>query len=757
MVSSKVSNVSIATPSPPSSPATANMKQSLWEEPPRHQNSLSKRQMESLVALCDTLLPSVDPPPRDSDDSRDVDGVATFYRTSASMAGIAERIGEIMSGGMIHPQMTLLRWALLLLSTWCGTLILCGRHSLSPRFPFVRRFAMVEQDKREEIVFSWSSSNFRHLRMMYSCVKCITMRFYFSQVNEKEENPCWKAIGYCGPDPSFVDKTQSAISHQESPLKSTLLHLNNPPEIIAGKLHQAGFTSPTFTANSTLTLHCDAVIIGSGSGGSVAAGVLAAAGHKILVIEKGYYYSPSELSLLEGPTSSAMYEGGGIAATDDVSTFVLAGATVGGGSTINWSAAIPTPQSVRREWCDEKRLELFGSKAYDLALEAVCRRLGVQSRVNEEGFNSAVLRRGCQAAGYDVADVPCNAPPDHYCGWCQFGCKDRKKKSALVTWLDDMASSGNGFILPGCRAVKIVKLSGKKRPVAAGVVVESSAGFQFTIMSKVTIVACGALNTPRLLKRSGLRNRHIGKNLHLHPAVMAWGYFPESSGWPEKTKRSYEGGILTSMSRPNGSNNVLLQTPALHPGIYAALVPWVSASDFRLRMRRFARTAHIFALVRDQGSGAVDYPGHLTHRLAEDDEKGLKEGLEAAVRVLEAAGAEEVGTHWVGGDKGKGREGVERVVNGVRKRRIGDLKTPMSSAHQMGSCRMGVTEKEGAVRPDGEAWEVEGLFVADTSVFPTALGVNPMLTVQAVAYCIAQNVDEVLRRKTVDSSGALHL
>ncbi|XP_020582050.1 long-chain-alcohol oxidase FAO4A [Phalaenopsis equestris] len=764
MASSKVCDASFAMPKspPPSSPAMANSKQSLWEEPQTHQNRLSKRQMESLVAFCDTLLPSLDPPSHNSDDdSGDLDGVAAFYRTSASMAGIPERLGEAVSGGMVHPQMMILRLALLLLSTWYGTLLLCGWRSLSPQFPFVRRFALLEQNKREEIVYSWSSSSFRHLRMLYTCIKCTTMRLYFAQVDEKHENPSWKAIGYCGPDPTHVDHSQTTTDHRETLLQSALLHLNHAPEIISGKLRQAGFPSPTFTPTNKPTLHCDAVIIGSGSGGSVAAGVLAAAvaagvlaaaGHKILLIEKGHFYSTSELSLLEGPTCSAMYEGGGIVATDDVSIFLLAGATVGGGSTINWSASIPTPDIVRREWRHLRRLDLFGSEAYDRALEAVSRRLGVQSGVKVEGFNNEVLRRGCKAAGYDVADVGCNAPPDHYCGWCQWGCKDGKKKSALVTWLDDMARSGNGFILPGCRAVEVIKVRGKQRPEAAGVVVESSAGLQFTIRSKVTVVACGALNTPRLLKRSGLRNKHIGRNLHLHPVAMAWGYFPETSGWPEKMKRSYEGGILTSMSRPKDSNNVILQTPSIHPGIYAALTPWTSASDFRYRMRRFARIAHIFALVRDQGSGAVDYPGKITHRLAPDDEKGLKEGLEAAIRVLEAAGAEEVGTQWVGGDKGRGRDGVERVLNGVRKRRIGDLRTPMCSAHQMGSCRMGMNEEEGAVGPNGEVWEMEGLFVVDTSVFPTALGVNPMVTVQALAYCISKSVDELLRRKMVDSA-----
>ncbi|PKA60790.1 Long-chain-alcohol oxidase FAO4A [Apostasia shenzhenica] len=568
------------------------------------------------------------------------------------MAGILGLIAGLVSGGLRHPQMVTLRWALQILATWYGTLLLCGRLCLSAKFPFVRRFAALEQDKREKILRSWASSSFLHLRMMYVCLKCVTLRHYFSKVNEKNENPSWKAIGYCGPD-----------------------------------------------------------------GGSVVAGVLADAGYKVLVLEKGNYFSRSDLSLLEGPTCTEMYEGGGIIATDNVAVVILAGSTVGGGSAINWSASIRTPDNVRREWCEVHRLPLFGSRVFDKALDVVCRRMGVQSHVEKEGFNNAVLRRGCAAAGFPISDVPCNAPPEHYCGWCHLGCRDGKKQSSLETWLADMASSGNGLVLPGCRA------SGSR-----------AEALQFQIKSKVTVVAGGALNTPQLLKRSGLKNKHVGKNLHLHPTVMAWGYFPE---------RSYEGGILTSMATVGAAGSAIIQTPALHPGMYSALVPWLSAADFRQRMRRFARTAHVFALVRDEGSGTVDYPGSVTHRLTGRDEKRLREGLVAAVRVMAAAGAEEVGTQNVGGEKDE----VEEMVKGVRRRRMGDLRTPLCSAHQMGSCRMGASPENGAVSPEGEAWEVEGLFVTDGSVIPTAVGVNPMVTVQAIAYCVAQNVVQHLQGK----------
>lgn len=751
---------------------------------PTHPNLLSKREMDSLTAACDALLPSIDV----SDATGNEDLIA-FYSTSASMAGIPERIGGLLSGGVQHPAIGFLRLALWLLSTWYGTFVLCGRASLSNRFPYLQKFSKVRREKQEAILLSWSQSSLRPFKMLFKCLKYLTMKEYFTQTNDKEENPSWNALGYRGPDPALVDLPskhlgrgplllkEALVSQKEEedsccrgPLHSALLYMDSPRDAIARKLQNAGFPAPTYTAinNSSPstslvpTLHCDAVVVGSGSGGSVVAGILAKAGHRVIVVEKGHYYCRSDLSLLEGPTIAEMYEGGGVVSTDDIGVMLLAGSTVGGGSTINWSASIRTPDHVRNEWCNKLGLRLFGSKAYDHALDVVCGRMGVQSDVEEEGFNNAVLRKGCAKLGYAVSNVPRNAPPDHYCGWCHLGCRSARKKSTQETWLVDLADSGNGLILPGCKALKILLHRKKKKKKKKGAAVRSAAHGvtvrfdgcreDFIIESKVTVVACGALNTPGLLKRSGMRNANIGKNLHLHPSVLAWGYFPPAR-WPEESKKSYEGGILTAMSTAlvSGSDTsgygILLETPALHPGMFAVATPWVSAADFRERMTRFSRTAHVFALVRDKGSGTTDYPHSLTFDMDAEDEEKLKKGLEAMVRILAAAGAEEVGTQHckgervrVGGEEG----GVEGLVKEVRRRGLRDGETLVTTAHQMGSCRMATDARAGAVSPRGEAWEVEGLFVADTSVFPTALGVNPMVTAQAIAYCTAQSILQVL-------------
>ncbi|KAL0312328.1 UNVERIFIED_CONTAM: Long-chain-alcohol oxidase FAO4A [Sesamum radiatum] len=237
---------------------------------------------------------------------------------------------------------------------------------------------------------------------------------------------------------------------------------------------------------------------------------------------------------------------------------------------------------------------------------------------------------------------------------------------------------------------------------------------------------------------------------------MGWGYFPDapsSDAWPEAEKKSYEGAIMTAMStvaaNPEASGyGAIIQTPALHPGMFSGLMPWLSGRDIKNWMRKFSRTAHIFALARDKGSGVITSPTHIRYKMHDTDEANLSNGIEKVLRILAAAGAEEIGTHHKNGRVLKVRlaekEEFERFVKEESLRPLKNLSSQICSAHQMGSCRMGVDPATSAVRPTGETWEVEGLYVADSSVFPTALGVNPMVTIQAIAYCTAQSVLEAL-------------
>ncbi|KAI3794999.1 hypothetical protein L1987_37642 [Smallanthus sonchifolius] len=579
------------------------------------------------------------------------------------------------------------------------------------------------------------------------CTTSLCLLAFFSQVDEKSNNPSWEAIGY------KVDINKEHPKQQtERPLQKGMVEImNETDDTLANSLMQKGLDVTENLKENICKITCDVVIIGSGSGGGVAAAILAKSGKKVVVLEKGNYFSQRDYSNLEGPSLDQLYESGGILPTLDGKVMIQAGSTVGGGSAVNWSACIKTPSSVLKEWAEVHKIKMYESHEYTFAMNKVCERIGVNEKCVKEGFQNQVLRKGCENLGLKAEFVAQNASENHYCGSCCFGCRSGDKKGADSTWLVDAVEHG-AVIITGCKAEKLLLTNNheeKRRKKCLGVVshlLNPKISKRLLIEAKATISACGSLITPSLLISSGLRNPNIGKHLHLHPVLMAWGYFPEND--PVLPGKNYEGGILTSVYKPGFDENYILEVPGLGPGTFAALSAWESGKDFKERMLRYSRTAHVFALVKDYGSGEVKSAGRINYKFHKSDVENLKKGLKQAVRVLIAAGATEVGTQSSDGRrlkcKGSSDEDVQEFLETV------DAKDgPLSmvedwniygSAHQMGSCRMGESEKEGAVDENGESWEAKGLYVCDGSVLPSAVGVNPMITIQSTAYCLAQRI-----------------
>mmetsp|Transcript_33155 Transcript_33155/g.46302 ORF Transcript_33155/g.46302 Transcript_33155/m.46302 type:complete len:476 (+) Transcript_33155:3-1430(+) len=390
----------------------------------------------------------------------------------------------------------------------------------------------------------------------------------------------------------------------------------------------------------------DVVIVGSGVGGSMAAHQLCMDGYKVLMVEKGEFISMyhGNNSLQEIPMFEKMYERGGpYLTTEDCAMTVLAGSTFGGGGSVNWFCSLRPPHYVREEWARKYKLKQFDSPWFSHCVDKGCELLGVQTEhMKPHSPSNAILMKGCHRLGYHCETAPQQGRPTGDEGLCCIGVKHGPRQGTVGSLLYDAAKTGNLRYITRCRVDRVAIDS----HTARGIVGTVHGKTTVRVNAKIVVSACGSLQTPLLLKRSGLQNSHIGQNLRLHPVSVVYGEFKEDI-------KVYDGAPMTTVSCVaadiGGTGyGCRLETPSAHPGILAAAMAWKGAVDLREEFFKMKKLCFVIILTRDTGAGRVyedkaNLP-RVEYVINNTDKKHMLIAMEKGLNALVAAGAEKVCT-----------------------------------------------------------------------------------------------------------------
>jgi choline dehydrogenase-like flavoprotein len=470
---------------------------------------------------------------------------------------------------------------------------------------------------------------------------------------------------------------------------------------------------------------CDAVVVGSGAGGSVVAAELAEAGWDVVVLEEGPHVPTERFSNDALAAFRTLYRDGGLSLMLGRPPVAFAeGRCVGGSTTVNGGMAWRTPGPVLERWHRDAGLD---PAALTPLFERVERRLSVAEQDPDSiGRDQVLLKTGADRLGWAVVD---NRRAQVHCGGCNAcvtGCPTGAKQSTLVSYLPRAVAFG-ATVISDCRVRRVLR----ERKRATGVEAVGASGRRLVVRAPVTVVAAGAVQTPALLMRSGVRSPsgQLGRNLAIHPGVNVIAEFDEPvEGWKGVHQayqvREFEGVLMAAVNLP--------------PGLVARSLD-LSREEVGEVMTRYDRIVPAGVLVDDTSTGRVLSVGGgavVRYDLSDRDAGRIVAAIADLCRLLFAAGAVRVHLPF------QGAAPLQSTGDGDRLHAepIAASRLAVSTVHLMGTARMGGDPVRSVCDPAGRVHDSAGLYVADASLLPTPLGLNPQETVMALATLVAQGL-----------------
>jgi choline dehydrogenase-like flavoprotein len=493
-----------------------------------------------------------------------------------------------------------------------------------------------------------------------------------------------------------------------------------------------------------MDLACEVVVIGTGAGGAAAAYELASRGRAVLLLEEGAYHRRSSFRGSVGRAHELFYRDQGLTiALGNVGIPVFAGRMVGGSTAINSGTCYRTPERTFALWRERFGLGAeFSSSGLAPYYERVEAMLQVApASPLQLGEIGPIIARGAEHLGLRHGPLNRNAPDCDGQGVCCFGCPTGAKRSTDVSYVPEALKRG-AQLVTGARVDTVDLVAGRARGVTA-TIGRARPGHdggksrpKLRVHAEAVVVAGGALMTPLLLGRSRIGRRpSLGKNLSIHPASKVMALFDR----PVEQWRGIPQGYTIDHYADEG---LMFEGGSLPFGTAALGVPWTGRRFMEL-MDRYPYLATFGFMIQDTSRGEVR-PGAggsplILYSLNERDVRQMQRGFEILCAVYQAAGARRVLPLIAGHDEATTPAELDRLK--ASRVRPGDLE--VAGFHPLGTCRIG-EDDAACLGPDHQVRDAPGVYVCDGSAVPSSLGVNPQMTIMAMALRAAEGIDAAL-------------
>ncbi len=496
-----------------------------------------------------------------------------------------------------------------------------------------------------------------------------------------------------------------------------------------------------------VSLKADVVIVGSGAGGSVMAYELAKAGKKVIVLEAGPYVPSKDFKEDMMDSMKRLYQDTGLQTNTTGDVVMLQGRCVGGSTVINATMAFRTPDAVLKQWGENHGLTNLAPDKLAPYFEKVEKRLGVHVNQPHEINETAVkVIQGCREMGWSWKPLARNVKQCALTGLCLAGCPSDRKLSMLVTYLPWAVAEG--ATIYSDTYVDLVNVKNGRASGVEGQIIDpvtKAVVAEIQVDAQVVVLAAGAVQTPIILQKSdiGYRSGHLGRNLSVHPAVTVLAKFPEPVyGW-----RGALTGVHVDEFLAPSKGGISMVSGLTAPVQLIAQGEQGTGSDHVRFMQEYKYFSALNVFVHDSGNGYVQWTGpvrggdkKIEWNLSRDDFKTFQQAIGHAARIFFAAGAEKVYMPSFQRLIATSVFDLDKTIAAIDYGTVGLYSLRMLSYDPQGTCRMGADPFDSVVDPYGEVHDVRGLFVADASIFPTELTVNPQMSVYAMASYIADNI-----------------